>query len=327
MSSRRPLPLDSGRGLWPWTLAPRPVGDDRRGRRDVMVRLAPLAHHDTERSRGIAPKGRRHGATGSARGAPLVALLTDFGTRDWYVATLKGVILSRCPDARLVDITHEVPPQDVLAGAFTLAAAAPWFPVGTVFLAVVDPEVGTDRALLAARADGRYFVGPDNGLLTMCLARAQHTSVVRLRNRRYWLTQVSQTFHGRDIMAPVAAYLACGGSLSRLGTPMRHIRQPPLPLVQRRGRTIHGAVVHIDAFGNLITNMPAALLAGTRGSARVALRYKDRGARVVSSYAEGRPRELIAVAGSLGLVELAVREGSAAWVFDAKRGDPVELMR
>lgn len=254
----------------------------------------------------------------------VIALLTDFGTRDWYVAALKGVLLSRAPGARIVDITHEIPPQDIRSGAFILASAVPWFPRGTVFLAVVDPGVGSPRALLAAQADGRSFVGPDNGLLALSLARAHHRRVVRLTNPRYWLPAVSRTFHGRDIMAPVAAYLARGGRLDRLGPACRAITPLPLPAVRRQGRRHQGAVIHIDAFGNLITNLPAGLLAGRTAPG---LWYRGRRVPVVSSYADGGPRQLIAVAGSTGLVELAIRERSAARHFRARRGDRVVLER
>lgn len=257
---------------------------------------------------------------------PVVALLTDFGTRDWYVAALRGVILSRCPRARLIDITHEISPQDVVAGAFTLAAAAPWFPRGTVFLAVVDPGVGSARALLAARADGRYFVGPDNGLLAPVLARATPRAVVRLTNRRYWLRNVSRTFQGRDILAPVAAYLAAGGSLARLGVPLARLAPLEVPTPQRGGRRLCGCIIHIDGFGNLITNLPASALASRGRRANPTVRYRRRLVRVVSSYGEGRARELIALANSQGLIELAVREGSAARTSHAKRGDRVDLV-
>jgi S-adenosylmethionine hydrolase len=258
-------------------------------------------------------------------GRGLVALLTDFGTRDWYAAALKGVILSRLPRARLVDITHEIPPQDVVAGGFTLAAAAPYFPEGTVFLAVVDPGVGTSRALLAAQADGRRFVGPDNGLLAPSLARARARTVVTLANRRFWGPAVSRTFHGRDIMAPVAAFLARGGSLRRLGPVRARVRPLPLPAVAQRGGIVAGAVVHIDAFGNLITNLEAQRWLPLRPEGRVTLRYRGRRVPVVSSYADGRPGELVAVVGSLGLVEFAVPLGSAAARVRARRGDPVIL--
>ena len=254
----------------------------------------------------------------------LVALLTDFGTRDWYVAALKGVIASRAPRVRFIDITHEIPPQDVAAGAFTLAAAVPWLPPGTVVVAVVDPGVGTTRALLAARADGRYLVGPDNGLLGLALAQAARRTVVRLTERRYWLPAISRTFHGRDIMAPVAAYLASGGVLRRLGPP--HRATPlALPPVVQRGRAVVGRVVHIDAFGNLITNLQAArwLPAGRAGAGT--FRCRHRTAPVVSSYANGRPRRLAAVVGALGFLEVAVRNGSAARLLGARRGDAVTL--
>ena len=258
-------------------------------------------------------------------GARIIALLTDFGTRDWYAAALKGVILSRAPEARLVDVTHDIPPQDVVAGAFTLAAAAPWFPEGTIFLAVVDPGVGGRRALVAVRADGRYFVGPDNGLLTLSLQGAKRMTIVELRNQRYWLRAISQTFHGRDIMAPVAAYLATGRSLSRLGPRRTRLSQLPLPGARRHRSGIGGRILHIDTFGNLITNLPGRWLrpGGRRGSARIV--FKRRKVRVVSSYGAGRPGELLALEGSLGWVELAIRETSAARAVGAQRGDPVAI--
>ena len=234
-------------------------------------------------------------------------------------------MLTRCRWARLVDITHEIPPQDVVAGAFILASAAAWFAPGTVFLAVVDPGVGTNRPLIAVRADGRYFVAPDNGLLALTLERARARTAVRLTNQRHWLTPVSRTFHGRDIMAPAAAHLACGGSLSSLGTPIKALHPLALPQLRRNGRTLQGQIVHIDAFGNLITNLPGALL-GPTASPRLALRYRHHAARVVSSYAAGRPRELVALVGAAGCVELALPNGSAAHAFRARRGDPITVL-
>ena len=255
----------------------------------------------------------------------LVALLTDFGTRDWYVGALKGVILSRAPAARLVDITHDVPPQDTVAGAFTLAAAAPWFPAGAVFLAIVDPGVGSQRALLAAQADAQYFVGPDNGLLSLVFQRAKRLTIVRLTNQRHWLTPVSTTFHGRDVLAPTAAYLANGGALMTLGVRVAPTAAVPFSAPIRMGRTLHGRIVHIDSFGNLITNMRIPHAARGGDAPRVMIRYKRHPARVVSSYSAGRLNELVAVVGSLGFIELAVREASAAWQFSAARNDEVTL--
>ncbi|MBI3324421.1 MAG: SAM-dependent chlorinase/fluorinase [Candidatus Omnitrophica bacterium] len=259
------------------------------------------------------------------RRVPLIALLTDFGTREWYVACLKAVILSRCPTAALIDITHEIPPQNIAAAALTLSAAAPWFPPSTIFVCVVDPGVGTARPLLAAHADGRYYIGPDNGTLGLVLEQARTRRLVRLTVRRFWLPERSRTFHGRDIMAPVAAGLARGLALERLGPCVREFQPAPIPAPQRSGRAVHGSVVHIDRFGNAITNLPSTLLTDAD---RVRIRIGRRQGRVVSSYGEGQADELIALAGSVGLIELAVRDGSAAEVFGVRAGhDVTAVMR
>lgn len=250
--------------------------------------------------------------------------MTDFGTRGWYVASLKGVIAQRCPQAQLIDVTHDVPPQDILSGAFTLAAAAPWFPSGTVFACVVDPGVGTDRPLIAGRADRRFFVGPDNGLLSLVFQRAARLSLVRLTQRRYWLSEVSRTFHGRDIIAPVSAHLARGCPVQRLGMPVRRYQRLALPTVRRTATTLYGRLLLSDAFGNLVTNLPSDLLVKPSGWQ---VRFRRTPVRVVSSYAEGRSGELVALAGSTGYVELALPNASADSVLRARRGEPVELRR
>ncbi len=252
---------------------------------------------------------------------PLVGLLSDFGTRDWYVAAVKGVVLTRCPHAALVDITHEVPPQDVVAGSLVLAAALPWLPLGSVVLACVDPGVGTGRRIVAAHADGRFLVGPDNGLLWPALGQARTWRAVDVTACRQRLAVRSRTFESRDVMAPVAAALARGTPLARLGPPVRRLVPLPQPAVAgRRGRW-HGQVIHVDAFGNLLTNLPGRLVR----RAGVMVRCRSRHARVVSSYGRGRRGEVIAVVGGVGLVELAVRDGSAARALRAGRGTAVEL--
>ncbi len=255
--------------------------------------------------------------------APVVALLTDFGTRDWYVACVKGVILTRCPQARLIDLTHDVPPFDIVAGAFILAAAVPWLPAGAVCVCVVDPGVGTARRVLAAQADGRLFVGPDNGVLSLVLARARRPRIVHVTNRAYWQPQISQTFHGRDIMGPVGAYLARGMPLGRFGPPTARYKRLPLPAPTHTAAGTHtGCVLYIDRFGNLITNLSAALPAPHR---RSVITYGSRRCRVVSSYGAGTAHEVIAVGGSTGYIELAVRNGSAAARCRAAVGDRVQL--
>ena len=252
---------------------------------------------------------------------PVIGLLSDFGTRDWYVAAMRGVILSHCPTAQLIDITHEIPPQDVVAGALVLSGALPWLPRGAVVVALVDPGVGSRRVLLAAQVDGRYLVGPDNGLLALSLQQATRTQTVRLTRSRYWLPAVSRTFHGRDILAPVAAHLASGVALSRLGVRVRRVAPLELPSVRRRGQQYHGEVVHIDGFGNLVTNLPGSLLA--RGRALV--HYRNQPVRAVGTYAEARVGELIALVGSVGLIELALRNHSAAQRVAALRGERIVL--
>lgn len=253
---------------------------------------------------------------------PTIALLTDFGTRDWYVACVKGVILTICPRARLVDVTHEVPPFNMVAGAFILAQAASWFPQGTIFVCVVDPGVGTARRVLAAQADGRLFVGPDNGLLSLVLGRATRPRVVHATNRAYWLPQVSHTFHGRDIMGPVGAHLAHGVPLSRLGRPAASFHPLPVPSLRRAANRVTGSVIYIDHFGNLMTNLPSSLLVRQR-HARLA--YQSRRCPVVPSYGAGKAGALVAVAGSTGYIELAVRNGSAAARCRARVGERVAL--
>ena len=258
---------------------------------------------------------------------PLITLLTDFGSRDTYVGVLKGVIASICPEAAVVDLTHAVPPQDIRAGAFHLLVACPYFPAGSVHLAVVDPGVGTDRPLIAVEAGGHRFVGPDNGLLRWIVERLDADSwrAVRLAEPRYWLvlaSEVSHTFHGRDIMAPVAAHLATGVTLDRLGSPLGVLAGAPLPLPTRDGSRLRGEILHVDHFGNAIANIRREQLSAPGGALRV-----DIGAHSlcgpVESYAGAAVGEPLVIWGSAGFLEIAVREGSAAAALGIRAGDPV----
>lgn len=238
----------------------------------------------------------------------LIALLTDFGERDPYAGIMKGVILSRCPDVRIVDLCHGVPPQDVRAAGFLLAASEPYFPVGTLFVCVVDPGVGSGRAILWARGKGREFLVPDNGLLSFVEREERLREVRRVTDDRVFLREVSRTFHGRDIFAPVAAARAMGRDPEGLGPRVRGFKRLPLPIVRRRGGTLRGEVVYIDRFGNAVTSLrPADVPKGARLRAAGIDFGPPR--KSYSAVPPGRP---LAVPGSFGLVELSIREGDAA---------------
>ncbi|MYI83315.1 MAG: SAM-dependent chlorinase/fluorinase [Chloroflexi bacterium] len=252
----------------------------------------------------------------------IVTLTTDFGTRDPYAAQLKGVLLANCEGVRVHDLTHEVAPQEVLEGALFLAAAVPTFPPGTVHLAVVDPGVGTSRRAIAASLGGQHVVCPDNGLLTLLARRAPIEEVRSLERSSLRREPVSPTFHGRDLFAPAAAFLACGGALEQLGPPVADPIELPLSRPRSEGARLLGEVLHVDRFGNAITNLARsdieAIAAGPgrveAGGRRLAL------ARTYGDVAEGEPLALI---GSADLLELAVRNGSAAATLGLDRGSEV----
>ncbi len=258
----------------------------------------------------------------------IITLTTDFGLRDGFVGVMKGVIYGIAPQAKIVDISHTIAPQNIHEGAFTLRRAAPFFPDGTVHVYVVDPGVGTQRRPLAARLGEHYFVGPDNGLLTPLIEEAEHNQklveFVDLNNPKYWLPKVSRTFHGRDIFAPVGAYLANGVSLNALG-PL--IRDPVRIELPRPVKTDHGWIAHvtvIDVFGNLATDLPASVLDGrTQVVVRLGGAAVD---RITESYGQRQPGDLVALVDSEGYLEIAVVNGSAAQKLDAKVGDPVEVV-
>ena len=239
---------------------------------------------------------------------------------------MKGVILSICPSARLVDLTHDLPPQDILGGALALESAAPFFPAGSVHLAVVDPGVGTDRRALAIRADGRYLVGPDNGLLTLALGSAAWTAV-SLTAPGYRLPAVGRTFHGRDIFAPAAAYLAAGVPLERLGPPVSDPVRLTLPGCHLDGGWLMGEVLDADRFGNLITSIPAARLEALPGRGAAVLEVSGRKLGVVGSYADGEEGIPAVIVGSTGRLEVFVKAGSARDVLGVQRGAVVRVRK
>jgi S-adenosyl-L-methionine hydrolase (adenosine-forming) len=263
--------------------------------------------------------------------SPVVALLTDFGSRDHYAGAVKGAILAGCPEATVVDISHEVPRHDVAAAAFSLSAAHRSFPLGTVFVAVVDPGVGSARRALAVEAGGWRFVGPDNGIFTLILAEHPKASVREIRNARFLPKEVSATFHGRDVFAPVAAHLACGGAVSDVGPAVRDPVVFPLEAVRRVGRSEwEAAVVDVDGFGNLTTNLSREDLAGilsTLGGdpTRIVVVVEGAVLPLVRTYADVAEGEPCALMGSSGRLEIAVHRDSAARLLGAPKGAPVRL--
>ncbi len=253
-------------------------------------------------------------------GVGIISLLTDFGLADTYVGQVKGAILAIAPAATLVDVTHAVAPQDVFGGAFLLWSAVEAFPATTIHLAVVDPGVGSARRAIAIRSRrGDHFVGPDNGLLIPAVERLGGAELaVELTEPRYWRPNPSSTFHGRDIFGPVAAHLANGVPLDQLGRNIRDVAWLELP----EPRGLEGEVIHVDAFGNLITNIPARDL-----PERFHLRLQERVIPSGTHYAAVSRGELIGLVGSDGLLELSAREASAAVITGATRGTRIKLER
>jgi len=256
----------------------------------------------------------------------VITLLTDFGTADGYVGAMKGVILAAAPRATLVDITHDIPPQDVAAGAFALRTAARFFPPGTVHLAVVDPGVGSERRGIAVRAGRHFLVGPDNGIFSYLLEADPGAAVVRLAERSRFREPVSNTFHGRDVFAPVAAALASGVALDDLGPPIDDpVRLPPLVPERAPDGAIRSHVVHVDRYGNLVTGITHADLSPPDPAAfliEVGGRRIDRHLR---TYAESSSDGAFTIWGSSGLLEVSVAGGSAAESLDAARGTVVTM--
>jgi S-adenosylmethionine hydrolase len=255
----------------------------------------------------------------------LIALTTDFGLVDPWVGIMKGVLATRAPEARVVDVTHGVPPQDVLAGALVLRSALPFFPPGTIHLAVVDPGVGSERRPICVETPRELLVGPDNGLLSLAAAAATPVRVYHLKEGRFFPSPRSATFHGRDVFAPVAAALATGTRPHELGPEIADAHHLEVPEARREAGTIRGQVIYIDHFGNLITNVPQSLLANFPAEpASISIRGV-RVAGISPSYAAVPPGQPVAVVNSWNHLEIAVRDGSAATVLGARVGDEVVI--
>ncbi|GAB4130674.1 MAG: hypothetical protein Kow0040_08930 [Thermogutta sp.] len=255
----------------------------------------------------------------------IITLLTDFGSRSHYAAVMKGVMLSLNPAVQLVDITHEVPPQDVFRGAWLLAEAAPYFPAGTIHLAVVDPGVGTDRACTAAKLGDQWFVAPDNGLLGIVARRLPLAEAVRLEQSHFRRGVVSHTFHGRDIMAPAAAHLSLGVALRELGPRLDALQPLPFPEVETGDDYLAGCVIWVDDFGNLVTNIRREALPET-AVGRAVVTCGDRPlCDWVNTYAERPPGSSVILFGSSDYLEIAVVRGNASAQLGVNPGTPVRV--
>ena len=257
---------------------------------------------------------------------PVITLTTDFGQADGYVGAMKGVILSICPEAALVDISHEIRPQAVVQAAYVLSTAVAYYPPGTVHLVVVDPGVGSQRRPIAVRTERAAYVGPDNGVLSLALDQDPARQAVHLTEPRYRLCSVSATFHGRDIFAPAAAHLACGAPLEEMGETLPVSEMVELPISSpepQPGGDSKGVILHVDRFGNLITNFQVRPHQhGIR--VRAGGRWIDQISRTFTDVDRG---ELLAYIGSSGYLEIAAREASAARILSLDVGDTVQIER
>jgi S-adenosylmethionine hydrolase len=258
----------------------------------------------------------------------LITITTDFGNLNGFVGTMKGVIYNITPDAQIVDITHEIPAQDVRTGSIALWRAVPYFPAGTVHVAVVDPGVGTARRPIAAKLGDQFFVLPDNGLITPMLedaeAAGKEITIVHLDKPEYWLPTVYTTFHGRDIFAPSGAWLAKGVTLQEMGTLITDPMRTPLPKPEKTDTGYKANIIVIDVFGNCSTNLRVSQVPDL---SKATLKIKNETIEgIVPSYGHRKLGDLVAVTDSEGFVEIAVVNGSAARKFGIQLDDPVEVI-
>jgi S-adenosylmethionine hydrolase len=255
----------------------------------------------------------------------LITLISDFGIRDPFAGIMKGVILGIDPQARLVDLTHQVESYDILEGALALAQSYPYFPAGTIHLVVVDPGVGSERRAIVLSTGAAHFVGPDNGVFELVYQREPGFEVRHITSKEYLRSSVSQTFHGRDIFAPVAGWLSTGVAAEKLGPVVPdYVRlQVPRPEPTSAGQ-VRGTVLRIDKFGNLITNLTAEHLPARESF--LLLVGGRRVTRLVTSYSAGVPGETFAILGSAGFLEIAARQASAAELLQVSRGSEVNLL-
>jgi len=262
----------------------------------------------------------------------VITLMTDFGIKDGNVGVMKGVIWGICPTAQISDLSHMIQAQNIREAGYILARSVPYFPKGSIHVVVVDPGVGTQRRPMAAQLGDWFYVGPDNGTITVLLERAERegweTKFVELNCAQYWLQDISYVFHGRDIFSPVAAHLANGVSLDELGTPFTNPVRLQLPKPEQTENGWKGEVIHIDHFGNISTNIRAEHL-GNAMDDKEMIRVRLNGIEVhglVNTFGERPVGELVALIGSTGNLGIAVVNGNAQQQLGTKAGDRVEVV-
>jgi hypothetical protein len=256
---------------------------------------------------------------------PIITLTTDFGLKDPYAAEMKAVILSISPNTTIVDITHNIEKFNIRMGAYVLASASPYFPKGAIHVAIVDPSVGTKRRPILIQTKHGFYIGPDNGLLALAAKSQGIEHIYEVSNRRLMLPRVSNTFHGRDIFAPAAAYLAEGVSPTEFGPEIREITTPRFAKLIKRKNMLVGEVIHVDDFGNIITNFSKKKLEsmGIKETVSIILKNTKLKLKLCKAYGEAKPQKPLAIIGSHNFLEVSVNQGSAAENFNMKSGDKV----
>jgi len=257
----------------------------------------------------------------------IITLLTDFGERGPYVASMKGVILGINPEARIVDITHQIPPQDILEAAYILHTSHRYFPKGTIHIIVVDPGVGSRRRIIALKTEDHIFIAPDNGVLSLILKNEETKEIIEITNEKYFLKPVSDTFHGRDIFSPVAAYLSKGIPLRNLGKRIEKIKELKIAKPEVKKEKLVGRIIHIDRFGNLVTNIDRKTLSKLKiKNEKVKIEIGKRKITGVKKYYISVKRgELLALFGSSGFLEISVNLGNASKVLGIGKGARIKV--
>lgn len=260
---------------------------------------------------------------------PVITLLTDFGVTDSYVGAMKGVILSICPSAKLIDLSHEIKEHDIYEGAFFLSSVAKFYPKNTIHLVVIDPGVGSERNAVMIRSENYFFIGPDNGVLSLAASVDGVKKIVKISNSKYFLKPISHTFHGRDIFAPVAAHLAKIGEIEKFGPIIKEWNQIEITKARVEKTGIHGEIIHVDRFGNLITNISQEIFQNAEGIQPdfIQVRINDRDLKMIlaNSYNQVKVGDYLGIFGSYNFLEISRNQASAATLLNSRVHDKILL--